>query len=401
MIKTNKSKLRILSMLLLAALILTALPAAALADSFSAAVKTKSMKVYADANAKRYLGSLPRKTIVTVLDYEDGVAKIRYNGVTGYAKVSNLRSVESFAEEAKVSRTTRVYQKPNASSASVKVKKGTKVYVLAVSGGIAMVEKNGKVGYMNENHLSYITFAMPAVKDESAASSDVADQKTQEAAKDAIEKLPESVVDKIPDSVITELEKGEATTGQLEDLKEALEKEYANQKAEDEKKEEAKKEETKKETVAEAFNSGKYSNEQLCYIFATRVMGYNDAAAAGLLANIKAESGFRINANGDSGRSYGICQWFASRKTRLLNWCENNNQDPETLAGQLYFLKYELETYYPAVHKYMKNVDDSAQGAFDAAYYFCYHFEAPANKASKSTSRGNTAMSTFYPKYAA
>ena len=401
MIKTNKSKIRILSMLLLAALILTAMPAAALAESFSAAVKSKSMKVYADENGRKYLGSLPKKTIVTVLDHEDGIAKIRYNGKIGYAKVSSLRSVESFAEEAKTTRSTRVYQKPNTFSASVKISKGTKVYVLAVSGGIAMVEKNGKVGYMNEDHLRYISYTAPAVNPDSSASSDVADKETQEAAKDAIEKLPEDVVEKIPDSVIDELEKGEATTKDLEDLKAALEKEYEKQKAEEEKKEESKKEEPKKETIEETFNSGKYSNEQLCYLFATKVMGYNDAAAAGLLANIKAESGFRTNANGDSGRSYGICQWFSSRKTRLLNWCEDNGKDPASLIGQLYFLKYELETYYPAVHKYMKNVENSAQGAFDAAYYFCYHFEAPANKASKSTSRGNSAMNTFYPKYAA
>lgn len=392
MMKTNKSFLRILSVLVMAALLLTALPAASLAESFSAAVKSGKMKVYADAYGRMYLGSLPKKTIVTVVDYSGSVAKIKFNGVTGYAKVSDLKSVKSFAEEAKVIKNSRVYEEPDTLSASVKVKAGTKVYVLAEKNGIAMIEKGGKVGYMSAANLAYTSFEAPAIKPE-AGSPNVADKNTQEAAKDVINKLPESVVEKIPDQVIEDLSKNEATTEELEDLKAALEEEYNKQQA-------AKQEETKKEeSIKDAFNSGKYSNEQLIYLFAVKVMGYNPAAASGLLANIKAESGFRPNAEGDSGRSYGICQWFSSRKTRLINWCSDNGLDYSTLAAQLYFLQYELETYYPSVHRYMKGVSNDANGAYDAAYYFCYNFEAPANKASKSTSRGNSAQNTYYPKY--
>jgi len=390
MMKTNKSFLRILSVLVMAALLLSAMPTAVLAESFSAAVKSGKMKVYADAYGQQYLGSLSKKTIVTVVDYSGNVAKIKFNGMTGYAKVSDMVSVESFAEEAKVTKATRVYEEANTASPSVKVKSGTKVYVLAEKNGIAMVEKDGKVGYMSAANLTYISTGVSG-----SVSSDVADQSTQEAAKDVIEKLPEDVVNKIPDQVIDDLSKHEATTDELEALKQALEQEYNKQQAE-------KKEETKKEeTIQEAFSSGKYSNEQLVYMFAVKVMGYNTAAASGLLANIKAESGFKPNINGDSGTSFGICQWHASRKTRLINWCNNNGLDYTTLAGQLYFLKHELETYYPSVNRYMKGVSNDANGAYDAAYYFCYNFEAPANRASKSASRGNSAQNTYYPKYAA
>lgn len=383
MIKTNKSKLRILPLLIVVALIFASMPAVSLAEgSFSAAVKVKKMKVYADPNGKQYLGSLSKKTIVTVKDYENGVAKISYNGMTGYAKVSNMISVESFADEAKVTKATRIYEKANTSSASMKVSKGTKLYVLAVKKGIAMVEKDGKVGYMDASKLSYISYNTPAIKDETI--------------ENVVDKLPDSVIEALPDSVVDKIENNEMTGSQLEALKDALEAEYKKQQAE--KQEEEKKEPTV-ENIKDAFNSGKYSNEQLCYMFATKVMGYNSAAACGLLANIKAESGFSTNANGDSGRSYGICQWFSSRKTRLLNWCAGKGMDPSTLAAQLYFLKYELETYYPSVNKYMKNVENSAQGAYDAARYFCIHFEAPANKESKGNSRGNTAKNTYYPKY--
>lgn len=382
--KTNKSKLRILPLLIAVALLLAALPTGALAEgSFSAAVKSKKMKVYADAQGQNYLGSLPKKTIVTVENYTNGVAKIKYNGMTGYAKVSDMLSVESFAETAKTTQKCRVYQQPSTASKSVQVKKGVKMHVLAVENGVAMVERSGKIGYMNAAYLKYGSASVPSLKEDTSIGG-------------VLEQLPDSVVDQIPDSVMDKIESGEVTSSQLEALKEALEAEYKKQQEE---KQEEEKKDTPAETIKEAFASGKYSNEQLCYLFATKVMGYNHAAASGLLANISAESGFRTNANGDSGRSYGICQWFSSRKNRLLNWCDSNGMDSATLGAQLYFLKYELETYYPSVNRYMKNVDNNAQGAYDAAYYFCYHFEGPANKAAQSASRGNKAMNTYYPKY--
>ena len=390
MIKSNKSKLRILSLVVLAALLLALLPSAALADSFSAAVKVKKMKVYADPRGEEYIGSLPNKTIVTVQDYSGGVAKIKYNGVTGYAKVSDMRSVESFAEEAKTNTSTRVYAEANPNSASVKVKSGVKVYVLAEKNGIAMIEKDGKVGYVNASHLTYTSKPAPDVEP------DVGNENTISGS-DIVDALPDKVVDVLPDSVIDEVKKGEYTQSQLEDLKAALEAEYNKYK--NDKDNADKNESSSSGSIESVFASGKYSNEQLTFMFAVKVMGYNPAAAAGLLSNISAESGFRPNASGDSGRSYGICQWFSGRKTRLINYCGNRGLDYTTLYAQLCFLKYELETYYPSVHRYMKNVENSADGAYDAAYYFCFNFEAPANKASKSTSRGNNAKNIFYPRY--
>lgn len=367
MTRTNQSKRRILSLLLLAALILACLPCGALAEGFSAAVKVKSMKVYADPYGRSKLGALPKKTVVTVEEYSDGVAKISYKGVTGYAKVSDMRAVESFAKKASANTNTRVYEQPNASSASAKVKSGTSMYVLAVSGGVAMVEKGGKVGYMKAAHL------------------DIEGQASLGGVK-----LPEDVKDKLPDSVVDEIESGTLSQSQMGALKKALEE----QAAKEEKKEQS------GMTLEQAFSSGKYSNEELIFGFATKVMGYNTAAAAGLLANIRAESSFRPTTNGDGGTSYGICQWHAARKTRLLEWCASKNADSSSLLAQLYFLKYELETFYPAVNRYMKGVDNSAEGAYDAGYYFCFNFESPANKESKSASRGNNAQNTYYPRYA-
>lgn len=337
---------RILSAILLIVMLLGAasLPAHA-ESSFSAYVKSGSMKVYRDMELKDYWATLEKRTIVTVNAYAGGVARISLNGNTGYAAVSDLARVDSIAEKAEASCDSYVFARADKDSRRVKVEKGTQVYVLATRGEWAMVEKGGKTGYMAVKHLS-----ISGLNDDAAFEEAVKDQFKQDA-----EKVPEKEPEKEP---------------------------------------------SKPMTMEQAFASGKYSNEELCYAYAVKVMGYNSAAAAGLLANIQAESGFRVNANGDSGRSYGICQWFSSRKTRLLNWCELKGYDPATLYAQLQFLHYELETYYPKVDRYMKNVADTADGAYDAAYYFCYNFEAPANKESRSVSRGNSARSSFYPKYA-
>ena len=153
-------------------------------------------------------------------------------------------------------------------------------------------------------------------------------------------------------------------------------------------------------SVYDAFKSGNYSTEQLCYLFLIQVMGYNTAAAAGVLANINYESGFKTAINGDGGTSYGLCQWHASRKTRLINYCSEHGVSADSLVGQLAYLKYELENFYPLVHRYLKGVSNTAEGAYDAAYFFCYNFENPASRESKSVTRGQSAQKTYFPRYA-
>ncbi len=336
---------RTISILLCIVFIAAALPVMALAEgSFSAVVKSKYMLVYPDQGLTSAIGALPSKTIVTVESYSGNVALIRYKGRTGYAQVSDMQAVSEIAEAATATTDTYVFKKPSISSSYTKVKAGTSLYVLAVKGKCAMVEKNGYVGYAYTGHLSF-------------------DGNT-------------------------------ATDGE-----EVSESELEQMREQPENSQESVEQETKEMTLSQMLESGNYSNEQLIFIFAVKVMGYNAAAASGLVANIKYESGFKTTSVGDGGASYGICQWYSTRKTRLINYCNNHNLDYTTLTGQLYFLKYELETYYTSVNRYMKNVDNSAEGAYDAGYYFCYNYEAPANRAAKSTTRGNYAQNTVYPKY--
>ncbi|MCD8215831.1 MAG: phage tail tip lysozyme [Clostridiales bacterium] len=143
------------------------------------------------------------------------------------------------------------------------------------------------------------------------------------------------------------------------------------------------------------------SNRDTIYNFLVG-KGLNTAAACGVLANIKYESGYSPTALGDNGTSYGICQWHNSRYTSLKTYCSNNGYSYSSLTGQLYYLWYELnnDSYYTTkVLNYIKNVSNSATGAYNAAYDWCYYFEVPANKASVSKTRGNYAKNTIWPIY--
>ena len=132
------------------------------------------------------------------------------------------------------------------------------------------------------------------------------------------------------------------------------------------------------------------------YYFVTREMGLSAAAAAGICANIEHESNFNPNALGDSGTSYGICQWHNERWSRLRDFCDSEGYDWETMDGQLRYLEYELTYYYGDVYTLLQTVDDSESGAYTAGYRWCFDFERPADTATKSDIRGELAKSYYY-----
>ncbi|MDD5923277.1 MAG: phage tail tip lysozyme [Clostridia bacterium] len=149
--------------------------------------------------------------------------------------------------------------------------------------------------------------------------------------------------------------------------------------------------------VAEATTN---SNEEIIYYFLRNEIGLNKAAACGVLANIYYESAFSTSALGDSGTSYGICQWHKGRYTALKNFCKANYYDYKSLKGQLYYLKYELETSYNYILENIKyKIENSAQGAYDAGYYWCYNYEIPSDRAYYAVERGYAAQYGYWEKY--
>lgn len=142
------------------------------------------------------------------------------------------------------------------------------------------------------------------------------------------------------------------------------------------------------------------SDSATAYNFLTEIMGLNNAAACGVLANMSAESGIIADRNEiGGGGGYGLCQWTGTRKTRLEKWCDDNDCDPTSMDGQLWFLQYELEEYYPDVLEALESTPNTAQGAYDAAHMFCMDFERPKDKASEAVKRGNSAKNDFWPMY--
>lgn len=126
--------------------------------------------------------------------------------------------------------------------------------------------------------------------------------------------------------------------------------------------------------------------------------GLNAAAACGIMANIEQESQFDPSATSRGG-SYGLCQWTGSRKTDLYNFCDANGRNPASIDGQIAFLMYELQNGYKSVYKTLLSTPNTVDGAYNAAYRFCYDFERPANKSGRSAQRANIAKNTYWPTY--
>lgn len=136
-------------------------------------------------------------------------------------------------------------------------------------------------------------------------------------------------------------------------------------------------------------------NEKEIFRYCTEDLGLSGAAACGILANVYCESGFRTNAIGDSGTSVGICQWHNGRWTRLRSYTD----DWQTLKGQLDYMTWELGHGYSATLNYLRHVTDDAQGAYDAANFWCLHFEMPDSARTRGITRGYLAMNIYWPRY--
>ncbi len=120
--------------------------------------------------------------------------------------------------------------------------------------------------------------------------------------------------------------------------------------------------------------------------------GLSPTAAAGIVGNLKAESGFDPSVVGkaDSTGSIGLAQWNYSRKDNLINFAKQKGTSHTDLNTQLDFIVHELNQ--PAFKK-AKDSLYSAKSPDEAAMAFMNHYEKPAEWAKKQSSplRVNTA----------
>lgn len=154
---------------------------------------------------------------------------------------------------------------------------------------------------------------------------------------------------------------------------------------------------------ANASSSNKNELKTEIFSYLTDEMNLNSAAACGVMANIDQESDFNprlviVDTNGLL--SGGLCQWNGGRFSRLRAHCRDKDISYLSVEGQLSYLKKELSSKaYGYIYDYLKSVPDTAQGAYDAAHYWCYYFEIPANRYSKAIQRGNSAKSKYWKVY--
>ena len=156
-------------------------------------------------------------------------------------------------------------------------------------------------------------------------------------------------------------------------------------------------------TVIPLSANASSDNKTQIFSYLTNEMGLNSAAACGIMANIEKESNFKpttIIRDSNGLQSGGLCMWNGSRLNRLKNYCNNKGLNYLSIKGQLSYLSYELKlSQYKHVLNYLKAVPNNSKGAYDAAYYWCYYFEIPASRGTRSVQRGNSAIKSYWPTY--
>lgn len=106
-------------------------------------------------------------------------------------------------------------------------------------------------------------------------------------------------------------------------------------------------------------------------------LGLNHAAATGIVVNLAVESGLNPHA-GAGAAGYGLMQWTGSSYYAFTNWCDRNGFENkyDTLDAQLQYIGEEVLNM-GTLRNDLMNVEDSRQGAGDAARLFCAAVERP------------------------
>ena len=163
MIHTKNALMRTAAALLIA-LMVWLIPAAALAENWSAVIMDKKLRFYKDSALTNYVGSLSRGEVVVVKDVIGAVAEVSYKGKSGfYCEIEALEDVLEIGAPAVVNKDgVSVYEKPDTSSKSIGVKKGLEVTVLASNDKWSLIEKNGYGVYIYKNYLTLVEEDAPA-----------------------------------------------------------------------------------------------------------------------------------------------------------------------------------------------------------------------------------------------
>lgn len=110
--------------------------------------------------------------------------------------------------------------------------------------------------------------------------------------------------------------------------------------------------------------------------------------AAGILANLQAESGMNPAAVGDHGHAYGLAQWHEDRQADFAKWAGHDIHQ-STAAEQLDFIDYEL---FQGKHRAAGMLMRAAQKREQMAQVMSNRYEMPAGGQAEADRRAASAV---------
>ena len=101
-----------------------------------------------------------------------------------------------------------------------------------------------------------------------------------------------------------------------------------------------------------------------------RSKGLSDIAIAGILGNMRVESGFRTGAYNAGENAIGLVQWEGGRRANLQRYASQRGTSETDLNTQLNFLWHELTTSYGGALEALRNASTPADAAaiWDSQY---------------------------------
>jgi len=117
-------------------------------------------------------------------------------------------------------------------------------------------------------------------------------------------------------------------------------------------------------------------------------MGWTKEQAAGIVANLHAESNLNPRAVGDNGQAIGVAQWHPDRQSNFKAWAGKDIRE-SSLMEQLQFVNYELTQ---GAERRAGALLRAAQNAQQAGEIVSRYYERPALADAEASRRGAGAV---------
>jgi len=135
--------------------------------------------------------------------------------------------------------------------------------------------------------------------------------------------------------------------------------------------------------IGQSGDAAQRAGQALAYFMA---QGWSKEQAAGIVANLKAESNFNPTIPGDGGRAYGIAQWHPDRQANFQAQFKKPIQQ-SSYAEQLAFVDWELRNTERRAGDRLRG----ARTAYEAGSIVSRDYERPRDEEGEASRRGQAA----------